>query len=863
MTVRHDVSQMREVEEALRRSEAKYREIFENIQDIFFQTDDQGLIVEVSPSVQRYGYTREELIGRPAAELYEEPKQRIRLTQLLENGELTDSEVRLKARDGCVIDFSVSSHVLWNADGAPAGMEGCLRDISDRKLAEEELRMHRDRLGELVDERTAELTQANERLLREAEERMRAEAMTRAQRDLAMALSATSDLQDALRSCLQAAVSVSGMDCGGVYLIDRASGALLLAYHEGLSADFVKSVSHYAPDSANARLVRAGKPAYAVHQELGVPLDQNELAEGLRAIAVLPVHHDGQVIACLNVASHLLDEVPAASRDALEAIAAQVGSSIARVRALEALRESEERFSKAFHTAPVAIAINSVRDRQFIDVNQSFLELVGYSREEVIGRTSGELDLWVDPNDRALLLQTLLQERAIRDFESRVRRKSGDIRDTLTSFSMIEIHGEPCVLGMSRDITEHRQAEEALRESEEKYRQLVENLQEGIWALDKDGHTTFANARMAEMLGYTVDEMLGKHLLSFMDEQWQEVAKEKLERRRQGVTEQHDFEFLRKDGTRVYTSLATNPATDRNGNYIGALAGVMDITDRQQAEEALRESERRFRQVLDVSSDMIYKLDLESDTFDYISPSALEMTGFTPEESIAMGPRGLRRRIHPEDWPDFKRGSEEFVELGSHPGFEYRSQCKDGEYRWLSDNRALVRGEDGRPLALVGTVRDISERKRGEEALQKSVRLLRDTGEMAKVGGWELDLSTKEVSWTEEIGRIHGVEPGYKPKLEEALNFYAPESRPAVEAAVKKAAETGEPYDLESLFIPLGSKDEIWVRSLGKAVYSGGKIVKLAGTFQNIDKYKRADEALRKSEERHRILFETIAQGIV
>ena len=97
MTVRRDVHQMREVEEALRRSEAKYREIFEKIQDIFFRTNDQGLIVEVSPSVQRYGYTREELIGRPAAELYEEPKQRIRLTQLLENGELTDSEVRLKA----------------------------------------------------------------------------------------------------------------------------------------------------------------------------------------------------------------------------------------------------------------------------------------------------------------------------------------------------------------------------------------------------------------------------------------------------------------------------------------------------------------------------------------------------------------------------------------------------------------------------------------------------------------------------------------------------------------------------------------------------------------------------------------------
>jgi len=157
---------------------------------------------------------------------------------------------------------------------------------------------------------------------------------------------------------------------------------------------------------------------------------------------------------------------------------------------------------------------------------------------------------------------------------------------------------------------------------------------------------------------------------------------------------------------------------------------------------------------------------------------------------------------------------------------------------------------------------DIAERKQAEEALKKSVQLLRDTGEMANVGAWELDLSTKEVLMTEEVCRIHGVEPGYKPKLEEAIKFYAPESIPDLKATLKKTTETGEPYDLESLFIPRGSKDKIWVRSLGKAVYSGGKIVKLAGTFQNIDKYKRAEEALRVALTKYETLFDSFPLGI-
>jgi PAS domain S-box-containing protein len=134
---------------------------------------------------------------------------------------------------------------------------------------------------------------------------------------------------------------------------------------------------------------------------------------------------------------------------------------------------------------------------------------------------------------------------------------------------------------------ERRQAGEALLESEKKYRQLVETLQEGIWVIDSNACTTFVNRRMAEMLGYTVEEMTGRHLFEFMDEPGRESAQKQLERRSQGIKEQHDLELVRKDGGHVFVLFEASPVTDTEGNFSGAIAGVLDITDRKRMEKEM------------------------------------------------------------------------------------------------------------------------------------------------------------------------------------------------------------------------------------------------------------------------------------
>jgi len=136
-----DVTERKKAAEALRESEERYRSIFESIQDIFYRTDAEGIITEISPSIERYGYTREALIGTQVLEVYEDPEERSGLLKaLLEQGDVVDHEIRLKTGDGRLVSTSVSAHILRGPDGTPIGIEGTLRDISERKAAEEALR---------------------------------------------------------------------------------------------------------------------------------------------------------------------------------------------------------------------------------------------------------------------------------------------------------------------------------------------------------------------------------------------------------------------------------------------------------------------------------------------------------------------------------------------------------------------------------------------------------------------------------------------------------------------------------------------------------------------------------------------------
>ncbi len=291
----------------------------------------------------------------------------------------------------------------------------------------------------------------------------RVERLIHTQRDLALALNRITSLASGLRLCIEAALDLSEMAGGGVYLLDDDSAALDLVVHQGLSPEFVSMVSHFEADSAHTRLVTAGKPVYSEYSRLGLPLNGTVQREGLLGSAIVPIQHEGRVIGCLNVASHTTDELPQFARDAIETIAAQMGGSIARLKAEQALRESEERFHLAVQGADDGLWDwpDMGRDRQWW--SRRFYELLGYSEGEIQPSNSrfNSLVHTEDLDTVLAVLRTHQEKDGPFDIEFRLKTRSGEYRWFSARGAVVRTQeGRPCRMsGSIRDITDRRKAQ--------------------------------------------------------------------------------------------------------------------------------------------------------------------------------------------------------------------------------------------------------------------------------------------------------------------------------------------------------------------------------------------------------------------
>jgi PAS domain S-box-containing protein/putative nucleotidyltransferase with HDIG domain len=672
-------------EEERREIESTLRVFFNSLPGPALLIDRQGLIVEVNePMARRLGRSRAEIIGQRAFAL---------IPPEIAKGRIDRFETVLKT----------GRPEIFEDSRAGASYLNYMFPIPDEKNEVSKVAVF-----------ALDIT-----------ERKRAEETFIIQRDLAMALGAIFSFQDVLKQCLKAAITAGQMDSGGVYLIDHATGALDLVYHEGLPSAFVKQSSHYESDDPHTRLVMNGEPCYFPAKELDPAILGRSIREGLRVLAVVPVKHENRIIACLNVASHTLEDVPANARVLIETIAAQIGNAIARKQAEEELRAAKERYQELVESANEAIVV--AQDGMLKFANPKASEITGYSREELCSMPFLEL---VHPDDRQMVgdrhLKRLVGEELPPKYPFRIIDKGKNTRWVEINAVAINWEGRPATLNFIDDITERKQSEEALREREQMIGAIVESSQDWIWAIDLAGRHTYSNPAVEKILGYSAEELQGIGLdlihpedRRIVDAQWP------------GWVEQRKgwnnlvLRWRAKDGNYRYLESTAVPILGSKGKLQGFRGVDRDITERWRAETALRKSEERLREAQALGKIGNWEFDLATGKIDW-SDEVYALY----ERDKALGPPSEEEEARYYS-PDQTKMLREYARLAAEKGREFAYDLKahlpSGKTVFFNASMRPQKDEAGRVTKLFGTIQDITERKRTEEAIRTSEARLRQT----------------------------------------------------------------------------------------------------------------------------------------
>ncbi len=306
-----------------------------------------------------------------------------------------------------------------------------------------------------------------------------------------------------------------------------------------------------------------------------------------------------------------------------------------RKKEIELLKISEKKFSKAFNLNPYPMAISNINDGEIIDVNSSFIKTSGYTREECIGKTTTELNIWIDANIQDKFREELQKNGNLRNFEANFRIKNGDIIICILSAELITIEGKECILGTYRDVTEIRQQEKLLKENEEKYRKLFESANDAIFIMDGIKFID-CNQKTLEIYNCRRNEIINKSPIDFSpkyqpDGKFSESkALEKITKCINGTPQFFEWKHIKKDGSPFDAEVSLSKLEIANKQYI--LAIVRDITESKLQNEIIKESEEKFSKIFKSSPNPIIITTLEKGIVINANNRLSEIAGYSLDE---------------------------------------------------------------------------------------------------------------------------------------------------------------------------------------------------------------------------------------
>ncbi|MDD5007148.1 MAG: PAS domain S-box protein [Syntrophorhabdaceae bacterium] len=525
-----------------------------------------------------------------------------------------------------------------------------------------------------------------------------------------------------------------------------------------------------------------------------------------------------------------------------------------RKRAEEALRENEDNFRRSLDDSPLGVRIVTI-EGETIYANQAILDIYGYDSVEEL-RTTPVKNRYTPQSYAEFQIRMKKRRQGKYDpseYGINIVKKNGEVRYLLVFRKEILWNGERQFQTIYQDITERKRAEEALRENEERLRTIVEASLDAIIAVNAEGQLVLFNSAAQELFQYSEEEALNQPANILLREEIGKIHQERLKRfLNTGVGQcghigrRTEKLFRRKDGS-LFEAEVSMSGGRLDGLRLVVLA-IHDITSRKQTEKALQESEIKYRNIFNDAILGIYQTTPEGRILN-ANPALVKMYGYDTSEELINDVTATQMYVNPEDREIFKRilSKEGAVEKFEVP-FRKTPTHESGEIFWVSINAHIVKDGQGNITHYEGTIEDITERKRVEEALRKNQEQLRDAHRLAHIGIWNWIADTDTVTWTEELYRIVGLDPMITaPTYAEHPNIYTPESWDRLKVAVEKTLETGAPHQLElELIRPDGTTR--WVNTFGGATYDNhGRITGLRGTVQDITERKLVEKMLAKS----------------
>ncbi len=405
----------------------------------------------------------------------------------------------------------------------------------------------------------------------------------------------------------------------------------------------------------------------------------------------------------------------------------QVEDVTERRRAEDALRESEQRYQSAFRHAGIGMAM-CAPDGRFLQVNRSLCALLGYGEEELRALTF--LDV-THPDDRevsqAHLARLFSGEVSNYHLDKRYLTRGGETRWAAVTVTLVrDASGAPLhTVSQIRDITVRRHAEEALRVSEERYRQLVETMTDGLVVRDHQGRILYANRRFCELLGLPRSEVVGRDVEDFLDEDNRGIYRAEVAKRPSGGRESYELTWTSRTGARVHTRMAPHPIREPDGAFLGSFAVVSDITERRRMEDALRESEEKYRTLVETTGTGYVIADADGRILD-ANPEYVRLTGHRSLDEIRG--RSALEWTAPGDRERNAAAIAQCLVGGVLRSFSVEYVDAQGNATPLEINATALETAGG--PRILGLCQDVSERRAAERELQRS-RSLETIGRLA------------------------------------------------------------------------------------------------------------------------------------